>query len=315
MSIGIACACLGVMFIGTVQNQILLYSLVCLNGIGSAIFHPAGGKMANTFGGAKLGKSMSIFSVGGNFGFACGPFYFTGLYILFGLNAPLAMCIPGIAVIIIFMMKNHYYTVACLHHNHEVKKAISENNQQENIKGFIYLVGILFVRSAGWFSFVSFLSLYYMHKLNINDEIATLLNGMVALIGAIATFSGGTVSDKIGFNRIITLASLASAPFIILFTQTDNAVIATLLLVPFALLFFAAMSPTVVVGQKLLCKHVGMATGFTIGLSMSFGGLVAPLMGMLGDAYGIEYIMYAVACFITIAAIATIFLPKVDAKA
>ena len=128
MSIGIACAFLGVMFIGTVQNQILLYSLVCLNGIGSAIFHPAGGKMANTFGGAKLGKSMSIFSVGGNFGFACGPFYFTGLYILFGLNATLAMCIPGIAVIIIFMMKNHYYTVACLHHNHEVKKAISENN-------------------------------------------------------------------------------------------------------------------------------------------------------------------------------------------
>lgn len=315
MSIGIACAFLGVMFIGTVQNQILLYSLVCLNGIGSAIFHPAGGKMANTFGGAKLGKSMSIFSVGGNFGFACGPFYFTGLYILFGLNATLAMCIPGIAVIIIFMLKNHYYTVACLHHNHEVKKAISENNQQENIKGFIYLVGILFVRSAGWFSFVSFLSLYYMHKLNINDEIASLLNGMVALIGAIATFSGGTVSDKIGFNRIITWASLASAPFIILFTQTDNAVIATLLLVPFALLFFAAMSPTVVVGQKLLCKHVGMATGFTIGLSMSFGGLVAPLMGMLGDAYGIEYIMYAVACFITIAAIATIFLPKVDAKA
>ena len=34
MSIGIACAFLGVMFIGTVQNQILLYSLVCLNGIG-----------------------------------------------------------------------------------------------------------------------------------------------------------------------------------------------------------------------------------------------------------------------------------------
>ena len=48
---------------------------------------------------------------------------------------------------------------------------------------------------------------------------------------------------------------------------------------------------------------------------MSFGGLVAPLMGKLGDAYGIEYIMYAVACFITIAAIATIFLPTVDAKA
>lgn len=312
MSIGIACAFLGVMFIGFIQNQYLLYSLVCLNGVGSALFHPAGGKMANVFGGAKLGKSMSIFSVGGNFGMACGPFYFTGFYILFGLDATLAMCIPGIAIIAIYIFKNHYYTVACLHHNHEIKRATSENTQQENVKGFIYLVCILFVRSAGWFSFVSFLSLYYMHKLNISDEIATLLNGMVALVGALATFTGGTVSDKIGFNRIITFASLASAPFIILFTQTDNATIATLLLIPFSLLFFAAMSPTVVVGQKLLCKHVGMATGFTIGLSMSFGGLVAPLMGKLGDAYGIEYIMYAVAFFITVAAIGTIFIPKVS---
>lgn len=212
------------------------------------------------------------------------------------------------------MLRNRYYTLACIHHNKEVKKAFAQNDQKENVKGFLYLVFILFVRSAGWYSFVSFLSLYYMHKLNISDEIATLLNGLVALVGALATFSGGTVSDKIGFNRIITWASLASAPFIILFTQTDNPVIATLLLIPFALLFFAAMSPTVVVGQKLLCKHVGMATGFTIGLSMSFGGLVAPLIGKLGDVYGIEYIMYAVACFITLAAIATIFLPKVDAK-
>ena len=62
MSIGIACAFLGVMFIGTVQNQILLYSLVCLNGIGSAIFHPAGGKMANTFGVQSLVK-VCLFSL------------------------------------------------------------------------------------------------------------------------------------------------------------------------------------------------------------------------------------------------------------
>ena len=75
---------------------------------------------------------------------------------------------------------------------------------------------------------------------------------------------------------------------------------------------FTAMSPTVVVGQKFLCKHVGMASGFTIGLSMSFGGLVSPLMGKLGDIYGIEYTMYGVAVFIALAAIGTLFIPKVE---
>lgn len=312
MSIGILCAFLGVMFIGITQNQILLYALVCLNGIGAALFHPAGAKMANTFGGAKLGKSMSIFSVGGNAGMAMGPFYFTFFYVLFGLDATLSMCIPGLIIISVYMLKNRYYVVTLEHHNKEMKKKSVDENLQENIKGFLILTGVLFVRSAGWFSFVSFLSLYYMHNLHINDEVATLLNGVVCTVGAIATLLGGTISDKVGFNKIITYASIGSVPFIALFTQTNSAVIATLLLLPFAFLFFTAMSPTVVVGQKFLCKHVGMASGFTIGLSMSFGGLVSPLMGKLGDIYGIEYTMYGVAVFIALAAIGTLFIPKVE---
>lgn len=312
MSLGILAAFSGVMFIGLVHNQILLYALVCLNGIGAAIFHPAGGKMTNVFGGGKLGKSMSIFSVGGNFGMATGPFYFTGFYVLFGLDATLTMCVPGVLIIVVFCLKNRLYTLALKQNERQVKKAKQAQTTKENLAGFAYLVLVLFIRSAGWFSFVSFLSLYYMHKLGISDEIATLINGMVCLFGAIATFSGGTISDKIGFNRIVVISSLLSAPFIILFTMTDSAFFATLLLIPFSFLFFASMSPCVVIGQKFLCHHVGMATGFTVGLSMTVGGLVASLVGKLGDNYGIEYSMYAVAAFISVAAIATIFIPKVN---
>ena len=315
MSLGIALSFSGVMFIGLVENQILLYSLVCLNGLGSAIFHPAGGKMANTFGKAKLGKSMSIFSVGGNAGMAAGPFYFTGLYILFGLNATLAMCVPGLIMIIIYTLKNRYYVVACRQEQKKVAKAKAESNEKENIKGFIILVCVLFLRSAGWFSFMAFLSLYYMHNLDISDELATLLNGMVCLCGAIATYFGGTISDRIGFNKMVTVSSLLSVPFIVSFTFTTNPILATLLLVPFSVLFFTGMSPTVVIGQKFLCHHVGMATGFTIGLSMSFGGLIAPLVGKLGDAFGIEYVMYAVAAFLSTAAITTLIIPKIPASA
>lgn len=314
MSVGIGLSFLGVMFIGLVQNQVLLYSLICINGLGSAIFHPAGGKMANTFGGAKLGKSMSIFSLGGNMAMAIGPFYFTGIYILFGLSATLAMCIPGLIIIAIFMKKNRYYTVMCEQEIAKEKKTNLTPKNKEDLKGFTYLVACLFVRSSGWFSFVSFLSLYYMHNLNVPDEIATLLNGVVCICGAIATFSGGTISDKVGFKKMITFSSFISVPFIVFFTFTSNPIIATLLLIPFSFMFFAAISPTIVIGQKLLCNHVGMATGFTIGLSMSFGGLIAPIMGKLGDTYGIDATMHCVAICITLAAIMSIFIPNVDKK-
>lgn len=310
MSLGIFLALTGVMYLGIVQDHLLIYGLICLNGIGSSLFHPLGGKLTNVFGGKKLGKSLSIFSLGGNAGMALGPFYFTALYMLFGLKATLAMGIPGIIMIAIFLSKNRFYTLACLKNKIKIKRT-PDAQAQENIKGFLILVGVLFLRSSGWFTFTAFLSLYFMHYLGVKDEIATFLNGMVCLFGAIATFTGGTFSDKFGYNRLVILASCLSIPFISLFTLTTNPYLATLLLIPFAFFHFAAMSPTVVIGQKLLCKHVGMATGFTIGLSMTFGGLVSPLMGKLGDIYGIHSVMYAVAIVISLAAIGNFFIPKV----
>ena len=110
---------------------------------------------------------------------------------------------------------------------------------------------------------------------------------------------------------MVTVAAFLGIPFISLFTLTDNVYLATVMLLAFSFLFYTQMSPTVVIGQKLLCRHVGMATGFTIGLSMSFGGLVSPLMGKLGDVYGIESIMYAVAVFMILAAFMSLFIPKV----
>ena len=286
MSIGIFLACLGVMFLGLVENQILLYALVCLNGIGASIFHPEGGKMTHAFGGKKQGKSMSIFSVGGNAGFAAGPFFFTGLYILFGLDATLALFVPGFVMIVIFMMKNRYYTIMCqrMERRSVAKKAGAEN--EENIRGFAILVAMLFLRSAGWFSFTSFISLYYMHHMGVQDEIA---NPSVSICPVI-------------LQHIRALIKI----------QRPRFAVKVFKIITFGqFLFYTQMSPTVVIGQKLLCRHVGMATGFTIGLSMSFGGLVSPLMGKLGDVYGIESIMYAVAVFMILAAFMSLFIPKV----
>ncbi|NLK84776.1 MAG: MFS transporter [Aeromonadales bacterium] len=310
MSIGIFMAFLGVMFLGVVENQVLLYVLVGINGIGSSLFHPAGAKMTNVFGSVKLGKSLSIFSLGGNAGMAFGPFYFTALFMLFGLNATLALCIPGIIIISIYMMKNRYYTIACTKVKLKNKKAQGKSQDSENVKGFLILMAVLFIRSAGWFTFSSFIALYYMHELNVQDEIATLLNGCIGAVGALATFIGGTMSDKIGYNNLVKVASLASIPFICSFIFCDNSISATVCLLPFAFFFFAAMSPSVALGQKFLCNHVGMATGITVGLSMSIGGLVAPIMGRLGDIYGIEATMIAVAIYITLAGLGSLIIPK-----
>ncbi|MDR2109480.1 MAG: MFS transporter, partial [Coriobacteriales bacterium] len=73
MSLGIFLAGLGIALLGLVQDYWLLFACAMLSGIGVALFHPEGGKLANLIAGEKKGTSISNFSVGGNLGFSIGP--------------------------------------------------------------------------------------------------------------------------------------------------------------------------------------------------------------------------------------------------
>lgn len=309
MSLGLGLTVFGIMFTGLTSHLWLLFVLVCLNGMGSSIFHPYGGMLTHVFAGARPGRSMSVFSVGGNLGMACGPFFFTFFYLFCGLNATLFYCLPGLVMITLFLRRNRLYTVAC-ERSLENRRHRGAAEGRDNVPAFVKLVAVLFLRSAGWYSVATFLTLYFMHRLGVADEISSTLNGTVCLFGALATFLGGLISDKVGIKRLINVTSLCSVPFIALFPWTQSPTLATLLIIGFTFMYFASMSPIVVVGQHLLPNHVGMATGFTIGLAMGFGGLVAPLVGKLGDLYGIETVFYCVACFITLAALGTLLIPR-----
>jgi FSR family fosmidomycin resistance protein-like MFS transporter len=48
----------------------------------------------------------------------------------------------------------------------------------------------------------------------------------------------------------------------------------------------ATFSVTIVIGHDLLPGHIGVASGFTLGLAIGIGGVSAPLLGLLADAHG-----------------------------
>ena len=58
--------------------------------------------------------------------------------------------------------------------------------------------------------------------------------------------------------------------------------------IPAAISLFLPYTPMVVLGQTYLGKNAGFASGVTLGLSTSVGGLFAPLVGSVADAYGIS---------------------------
>lgn len=312
MCAGMLTAALGVAFLGFTENYWLMLALVAVNGVGVATFHPSAGKLANTFAGTRVGKGMSIFSVGGNVGYAVGPLYFTALYAIFGLKATVFLLVPALVMSVIFIRKNRFYRVSLKRAEQKMRRRVEGGNVKENYSGTAILLLLVFSRSASIAGLTTFLPLYFMHVLGQSEQLAALSLTLIGIGGAVATFFGGPMADRFGFTQFVRFTSLLCVPFGVLFLFPQNVWLCLPPLVLFGVFFYAAMSPVVVIGQKMLPLHVGMATGITIGLGISFGGLVAPLLGTLGDRCGLSATMDAVVAISVLSFLFSLFVPVVN---
>src|SRR5205085_515223 len=102
MPLGPALGGLGVALAGFTPSYGLTFAAIVLSGVGVAAFHPEGSRFANYISGARRASGMSLFSVGGNLGFALGPVLVTPLVLAFGLPGTLFVLIPTwIAAVVI----------------------------------------------------------------------------------------------------------------------------------------------------------------------------------------------------------------------
>jgi FSR family fosmidomycin resistance protein-like MFS transporter len=66
----------------------------------------------------------------------------------------------------------------------------------------------------------------------------------------------------------------------------------------------------VVMGQEYLPQRIGIAAGVTLGLSVTIGGLAAPMFGAIGDHFGLVPIFATAGAFAALALIGSFFMPK-----
>src|SRR5436305_8698501 len=94
MPLGPALGGLGVALAGLASTYGLTFAAVVLSGVGVAAFHPEGSRFANYVSRARRASGMSLFSVGGNVGFALGPVVMTPALLAFGLHGTLLVLVP-----------------------------------------------------------------------------------------------------------------------------------------------------------------------------------------------------------------------------
>lgn len=149
------------------------------------------------------------------------------------------------------------------------------------------LTVLIFARSIGFDVCNAFLPLYLISVLGATAATGSLALTILFGLGAVITYFGGILADRLGYVRILRIAFLVMAPamFLLVNSGSLNLVLLFLPLVAFAL--FAPYSSAVVLGQTYLGKNIGFASGVTLGLTTTFGGLVTPLIGRAADQVGI----------------------------
>lgn len=264
---------------------IFLCSMFC--GFGSSIYHPEAARAVNKISGKLKGQALGSFSVGGNAGFAVGP-------IVAGFCA-YAFHIYGL---IIFGIINLIFAALLYHFMPKILKQIKNADLEEikthkseekcnDWKSFSKLTIVIFVRSIGFTICNTFIPIYWIHVLNASPSQGSLALSILFFLGAVITFIGGIMADRFGFIRIMRASFLIMIPTMLCFTNSTNLWLSTILLIPVAFSLFAPYSPIVVLGQTFLSKNIGFASGVTLGLSTTMGGLFSPLVGWGADTWGL----------------------------
>ena len=95
---GLALAAVGTAFVALAPAYPIVLAVTFAAGIGIAAYHPEGAKFAAYASSGRRASGMSLFNVGGNFGYALGPILVTPLVLWLGLAGGALAAIPALVV-------------------------------------------------------------------------------------------------------------------------------------------------------------------------------------------------------------------------
>lgn len=309
MALGVFLAGLGIASLGFLDNYYAMLAAVSISSIGSAIYHPDAGRLANFVAGKSKGKGVSNFSFGGNLAGFVGPVLIVFAISQFGMAGTAILLLPTIPAALWLLLLNNRFLQFAEEGQQQVAAALSKG-QKDDWHGFLRLSGVTVLRSAIMATMNSFIPLFWLSVLLQSEQISGLSTTIIAISGALATLFGGRIADRLGFRKVIRIGLLALVPCMLLIAYSRSLLLSAFLLVPAAVALNLAYSPSVVLGQKLLPNHIGLASGITMGLASSFGGVVSPLLGIVGDNHGVDTVMWILAVICIAAALSTVILPE-----
>jgi FSR family fosmidomycin resistance protein-like MFS transporter len=300
---GVALAGIGIALAAAAPSYWLVILLVIVSGLGVAAYHPEGSKFAAYASGSKRASGMSLFSIGGNIGYALGPTATTPLVLALGLTGGLLLALPvlGVAVALVLVLPF-------------LRSFVPEPGSRSVASGedrpgaLALLLGVIAFRSVAWFGLITFVPLWEVSLGNSKPHGSHLLSLML-LAGGLGTLAAGPIADRIGRRPVVIASMAATAPLTLVYVLVGG-VPGAIALALVGVCVISTFGVTMVMAQEYLPHRIGMASGLSIGLSIGLGGIAAVGLGALADSVDLRAAMYAAAAAPLAGLVLALFLPS-----
>lgn len=312
--VGVLLAGGGLASIGFLHSYWAIFAAIALSGVGAALFHPEGARFANKVSGASKGTGLSLFSIGGNSGFVFGPMLAVAAIGAFGMPGTSVFGLIALVMSVILLYQLSHLSGMKKTETESAKAAGETEEVKNNWKEFSKLTLAIISRSVLFVGCNTFIPLYWIHNFGQSKAAGAAALTCFCTFGVISNFIGGMLSDRFGYLRIIRLSYVVLIPSIVLFGLVDNLYAAFALLLPLGFSLYAPFSSMVVLGQKYLAKNIGFASGVTLGLATSMGGIVAPLLGWIADGYGLPRAIQSMTVVAVIGTVAAFLLVSLNRR-
>lgn len=284
LPLGCIVAGIGISLLSLPSSYVAVLALVMVSGLGVASYHPEGFKTAYYFTGQKAATGMSIFSVGGNLGFALGPVFSIYLIKHFGLSSLPAMIIPSL-----FFLTAVFFFWKTLIIPKMERRPIKEGSREirkEAAFSMLLLVLTVIMRSWTHAGLTTYIPFYYIDYLKGDPIYAGKLVSVFLLGGVVGTLLGSPLADRWGHKPYLVF-SLASTSLLLPLIFAVKGYLLFLVLGTIGMVLISSFTVTIVMAQKILPGNLGIASGLMVGFAIGTGGVGVTILGIFADHYGV----------------------------
>jgi FSR family fosmidomycin resistance protein-like MFS transporter len=310
LTAGMGSTMLGLILLAKAPSYPFLLAGAALIGVGSAVFHPEASRVARAAAGRRFGTAQSLFQVGGNAGHAAGPLLAAFIVVPMGRPSVAWFAVLAMLGMTILSQVGRWYA------NQERRKRKTAPAKGHGLprRRIVITIGLLaflvFTKNAYMASIGAFYTFFLIERFALSTQDAQLMLFLFLAASAAGVIIGGPIGDRIGTRAVIWVSILGVLPFTLALPHLD--LFWTGVTTVFIGLILSSAFPAIIVfAQELVPGRVGLIAGVFFGMAFGIGGIAAAGLGILGDAYGIEFV-YRICAFLPAMGILAAFLPHLN---